>query len=180
MGFYDNSPGYKNPLSGRTPSWASNSAWDKSIGSIDWSGGLNANKGGAWDKSFGYNDPELTYLNLAKNKLFDKARQNREDQDTRGRYDGWRQSGGNAGAAYSGWSQSGGNEVASYGGEVLPGLGVYEPGKFAPIVLHAPQKKGMFGNIGGLAGGLGTAFGIFGPLGAPIGAAVGGIADQFI
>ena len=167
MGFYDNSSGYKNPLSEKTPSWASNSPWGRSSGSIDWSGGFNEDKSGLWDKSFGrYNDPAESYLNLTKNKLFDRARKNREDQDT--------------GARYGGWSQGGGNGVAAYGGEVLPGLGVYEPGKLAPLVIHAPQKKGMLGDIGGLAGGLGTAFGIFGPLGAPIGAAVGGIADQFI
>lgn len=160
MGFYDNFPGYKNPLGDKD--------WNGSAGGgIDWKGGFNVDKSGLWDKSFGrYNNPAESYLNLTKNKLFDKATQKRDNQDS-----SW---------SPSGWSQGGGDKgVAAYGGEVFPGLGVYESGKLAPLVIHSPRKRGMFGDIGGLAGGIGTALNVFGPLGMPIGAAIGGIADQF-
>lgn len=162
MSLYDDSPGYKNPLG----DLSSSSAWSGSGGGIDWKGGFNVDKSGLWDKSFGrYNNPAESYLNLTKNKLFDTARQKRGNQDS-----SW---------SPSGWSQGGGGGVSAHSGEILPGFGVYESGKLAPLVIHAPQKKGMFGDIGGLAGGIGTALGVFGPLGMPIGAAIGGIADQF-
>lgn len=166
MGFYDNLPGYKNPLGDKTSSWGSSSDWNDSERGVDWKGGFNVDKSGLWDKSFGrYNNPAESYLNLTKSKLFDKAFQNRNNRD----YE----------SQFGGSSQGGGGGVAAHSGEVLPGFGVYESGKLSPVVIHAPRKKGIFGDIGGLAGGLGTAFGIFGPLGMPIGAAIGGIADQF-
>lgn len=145
---------------------ASNFDWNGAGKGIDWKSAFDVDKSGLWDKSFGrYNDPSQSYLNQTKNKLFDKAFQNRSNRDY--------------GSQFGGSSQGGGDGVAAHSGEVLPGFGVYESGKMAPVVIHAPRKKGVFGDIGGLAGGLGTAFGIFGPLGMPIGAAIGGIADEF-
>jgi len=162
--------GYKNPLS--TNAYSFKGDWYREGPKVSdyWKGGFKVDNNGLWNKSFGrYNDPDESYLNLTKNKLFDTARRNKDDQD-------YGSSGSSRG---SGGGMSGGG-ISSHSGEILPGLGVYESGKFSPIVLQAQQNKGLFGDIGGLAGGLGTAFGIFGPLGAPIGAAVGGIADRFV
>jgi len=165
MGFYDNLPGYKNPLGEKTPSWGGNSNWSGSDGSIDWKGGFGVDKSGLWDKSFGrYNNPAESYLNLTKDKLLNKAKQDREDRDY-----------GNRGS--SGGSSGGG--ISAHSGEILPGFGVYESGKIAPVVLNPPQKgSGGFGQLGGMAGALGTGLGIFGPLGSLGGSLAGGIADE--
>lgn len=161
MASYYDLPGYKNP------SWGSNSDWSKPRESVDWQGGFKVDKSGLWDKSFGrYNNPAESYLNLTKNKLFDTADRKRRDQE-----DNRRSTGG---------SSSGGGAVQSYSGEVIPGaVGVYESGKFSPIVIDLPQRGGgRFGQLGGMAGALGTGLGIFGPLGSLGGALVGGVADE--
>jgi hypothetical protein len=167
MGFYDNLPGYKNPLGDKTPSWGGSNnipSWGGSNGSVDWKGGYGVDNSGLWDKSFGrYNDPSQSYLNQTKNKLFDTADRKRRDQDY-GR---------------SGGSSSSGGGVAAHSGEVLPGFGVYESGKFAPVVINPPERGGgRFGQLGGMAGALGTGLGIFGPLGPLAGSLAGGVADE--
>jgi hypothetical protein len=168
MGFYDNLPGYKNPLGDKTPSWGGSNnipSWGGSNGSVDWKGGYGVDNSGLWDKSFGrYNDPSQSYLNQTKNKLFDTADRKRRDQDS-----------GRSGGS----SSSSGGGVAAHSGEVLPGFGVYESGKFAPVVINPPERGGgRFGQLGGMAGALGTGLGIFGPLGSLGGSLVGGVADQ--
>lgn len=151
----------------KTPSWASGASnfdWNGSGKGIDWKGGYGVDNSGLWDKSFGrYNDPSQSYLNQTKNKLFDTADRKRRDQDY-GR---------------SGGSSSSGGGVAAHSGEVLPGFGVYESGKFAPVVINPPERGGgRFGQLGGMAGALGTGLGIFGPLGPLAGSLAGGVADE--
>jgi hypothetical protein len=131
--------GYKNPLSNNMPSWGG------SNDSVDWKGGFEIDKSGLWDKSFGrYNNPAESYLNLTKNKLFDTARQKRDNQDS-----SW---------SPSGWSQGGGGGVAASGGEILPGFGWHESGKLPPLVIHAPQKSGGLGGAIGTLAGIGASF----------------------
>jgi hypothetical protein len=151
----------------KTPSWASDSDWNRSEGGIDWKGGFKVDNSGLWDKSFGrYNDPSESYLNQTKNKLFDTADRKRRGQDY-----------GRSGGSSS--SSGGGGGVAAHSGEVLPGFGVYESGKFAPVVINPPERGGgRFGQLGGMAGALGAGLGIFGPLGPLAGSLAGGVADE--
>lgn len=149
MGFYDNLPGYKNPLGDKTPSWGGDYDWKGSGGGIDWGkakfGVADGDDNSKWGGVF--------------SNLFDKTK---NTEKYRSKAD--RSYGGN-------W---GGGAV----GNILENLGVYEPQKMSPLVIPGEERQSPWGAVGRIAGTIGGAL-LGGPAGAALGGTIGGTAGSF-
>lgn len=145
MGFYDNLPGYENPIGKDAPSWGGDYDWKGAGGNIDWEKPSFdvASKKTDWGEAF--------------KGLFDKTR------DT----DKWQ-------SYASSQKPIMGEGSKPYAGQVLENLGVVYPQQHAPVFVPGVEgKKGFGGTIGSIVGGIGGAL-IGGPAGFGIGSQLGG------
>lgn len=129
MGFYDNLPGYKNPMGKDTPSWGG--------GAIDWKGGGgNIN----WDKpSFDVEKEreQPSWYDAVKKGLQSTASQQRQEREDGARF---------------------GSSTGGSAGQVLENLGVVFPQQHAPVFIPGVEgKRGIGGTLGTLAG-IGASF----------------------
>jgi hypothetical protein len=127
MGFYDNLPGYKNPLEDKTPSWGGDYDWKGAGGGID------------WDKAkFGVAEDGDSKWGGVFSNLFDKTKNTEKYRSEAKR-------------PYGGdWSRG-------LGGQILENLGVYEPQKMSPLVIPAEERQSPWGAVGRIAGTIGGA-----------------------
>jgi hypothetical protein len=155
MGFYDNLPGYKNPMGTSGSSWGGSSIdWSKGNG-IDW---------GKGSPSFGVADENDPILGSKKSGYTGKYQNLFEKSNP------WE---GREARAEAKW----GSPTGGSAGQVLENLGYIVPPQGPSMFIPGQESRGKGGTIGSIVGMIGGAV-LGGPAGAALGGQLGGAAGS--